>query len=132
MIMPSPIGADLLCGWLEVGTAARIAEWKRHETTARQAVARRLLEGERLQTNPASPHVWMHLPGRWTSEEFVAAAHARGVYVNGSAGFAVGDQHPRAVRLCLGAPRTRAGLEEALNRIASALSDRALPDRAVV
>jgi DNA-binding transcriptional MocR family regulator len=95
-------------------------------------VARRLLEGERLQTNPASPHVWMHLPSRWTSDEFTAAARARGVYVNASAGFAVGDQHPRAVRLCLGTPRTRAGLEEALTRIVSALADRALPDRAVV
>jgi DNA-binding transcriptional MocR family regulator len=132
MIMPSPIGADLLCGWLEDGTAARIAEWKRHETTARQAIARRLLEGERLQTNQASPHVWLHLPGRWTSDEFVAAARARGVYVNASGGFAVGDQHPRAVRLCLGTPRTRAGLEEALTRIVNALADRALPDRAVV
>jgi DNA-binding transcriptional MocR family regulator len=133
MIMPSPIGADLLCGWLEDGTAARIAEWKRHETTARQAIARRLLEGERLQTNQASPHVWLHLPGRWTSDEFVAAARARGVYVNASGGFAVGDhRHPRAVRLCLGTPRTRAGLEEALTRIVSALADRAIPDRAVV
>ena len=49
------------------------------------------LEGERLQTNQASPHVWLHLPGRWTSDEFVAAARASGVYVNASGGFAVGD-----------------------------------------
>ncbi len=132
MIMPSPIGADLLCGWLEDGTAARIAEWKRHETTARQAVARRLLDGERLQSNPASPHVWLHLPGRLGSEDFMAAARARGVYVNPSSEFAVADQHPRAVRVCLGTPRTRAGLEEALRRIASALADRELPARAVV
>jgi DNA-binding transcriptional MocR family regulator len=132
MIMPSPIGADLLCGWLEDGTAARIAEWKRHETTARQAIARRMLEGERLQTNADSPHLWLHLPGRWTSDEFVAAARARGVYLNGSGEFAVADQHPRAVRICLGTPRTRAGLEEALARIVSALADRALPARAVV
>jgi len=132
MIMPSPIGADLLCGWLEDGTAARIAEWKRHETTARQAVARRVLEGERLQTSPASPHVWMHLPGRWGSDDFVAAARARGVYVNAAGEFAIADQHPRAVRLCLGTPRTRAGLEEALTRIVSTLADRALPARAVV
>ncbi len=132
MIMPSPIGADLLCGWLEDGTAARIAEWKRHETTARQAIARRLLDGERLQSNPASPHVWLHLPGRWRSDDFMAAARARGVYVNPSAEFAVVDQHPRAVRLCLGTPRTRAGLEEALTRIVSALADRGLPTRAVV
>jgi DNA-binding transcriptional MocR family regulator len=132
MIMPSPIGADLLCGWLEDGTAARIAEWKRHETMARQAVARRLLEGERLQTNSASPHVWMHLPSRWSSDDFVAAARARGVYVNAAGEFAIADQHPRAVRLCLGTPRTRAGLEEALTRIVNTLADRHLPARAVV
>ena len=132
MIMPSPIGADLLCGWLEDGTAARIAEWKRHETTARQSIARRLLGGERLQTHAASPHLWMHLPGRWIADDFVAAARARGVHVNPSREFAVSDQHPRAVRLCLGTPRTRAGLEEALTRIAATLADRGIPARAVV
>jgi DNA-binding transcriptional MocR family regulator len=132
MIMPSPIGADLLSGWLEDGTAERIAEWKRHETTARQAVARRVLEGEAIRTHPCSPHLWLQLSARWTSDDFVAAARTRGVYVNAASEFAVADQHPRAVRVCLGTPRTRAGLEEALTRIASALSDRTLPARAVV
>jgi DNA-binding transcriptional MocR family regulator len=132
MVMPSPIGADLLCGWIEDGTAARIAEWKRHETAARQAMARRLLDGERLQTHPASPHVWLHLPGGWSSDGFVAAARSRGVMLNSSAEFAVGVQQPRGVRLCLGTPRTRAGLEQALARVASALSDRPVAARAVV
>ena len=99
---------------------------------ARQAMARRLLEGERLQTHPASPHMWLQLPARWSSDGFVAAARARGVIVNASSEFAVGDQHPRAVRLCLGTPRTRAGLEQALTRIVSTLADRRLPARAVV
>jgi DNA-binding transcriptional MocR family regulator len=132
MLMPSPIGADLLCGWLEDGTASRIAQWKRHETAARQAIARRVLEGERLQSHPASPHLWMHLPGRWTADDFVAAARARGVLVNAPGEFAVADRAPRAVRLCLGTPRTRAGLEEALARIAGTLEGRGLPARAVV
>jgi DNA-binding transcriptional MocR family regulator len=132
MIMPSPIGADLLCGWIEDGTAARIAEWKRHEVAARQAMARRLLGGERLQTHPSSPHVWMHLPARWTSDTFVAAARANGVILNGSGEFTVGDQQPRGVRLCLGTPRTRAGLEQALTRIAATLAERSAAARAVV
>ena len=131
-IMPSPIGADLLCGWLEDGTAARIAHWKRHETTARQTMAHRLLEGARLQTHPASPHVWLHLPARWSSDEFVAAARSRGVWLNASREFAVGDPPPRGVRLCLGTPRTRAGLEQALTRVVEALGDRPLAARAVV
>lgn len=131
-IMPSPIGADLLCGWIEDGTAARIAEWKRHETTARQAMARRILDGERLQTHPWSPHIWLHLPAGWTSESFVAAVRARGVLLNASTEFAAGDQQPRGVRICLGTPRTRPGLEQALTRIVHALAERPVAARAVV
>jgi DNA-binding transcriptional MocR family regulator len=132
MIMPSPIGADLLCGWIEDGTAARIADWKRHETAARQTMARRLLERERLQTHPSSPHVWLHLPATWTSDAFVSAARSRGVILNASGEFAASDQPPRGVRICLGTPRTRAGLEQALSRVVDALADRPMSARAVV
>ncbi|HEY6362062.1 MAG TPA: PLP-dependent aminotransferase family protein [Vicinamibacterales bacterium] len=132
MIMTSPIGADLLCGWIEDGTAARIVEWKKHEVAARQAMARRLLDGERIQTHPSSPHIWLHLPPRWSSDAFVAQTRARGVIVNASGEFATGDVHPRGVRIALGTPRTRAGLEEALTRVAAALGDKAPAARIVV
>ncbi len=132
MIMTSPIGADLLCGWIEDGTAARIVEWKQREVTARQAMARRLLDGERIQTHPASPHIWLHLPQRWSSDAFVAQARVRGVIVNAAGEFATSDVHPRGVRIALGTPRTRAGLEEALTRVAAALSDRTPATRVVV
>lgn len=132
MISTSPIGADLLSGWIEDGTAARIADWKRHEGAARQIMAKRLLAGERYQTHPLSHHIWLSLPPRWSSDGFVAQARSRGVVLNASSEFAVGDQHPRAVRLCLGTPRTRAGLEQALTRVAECLSDRAPTARAVV
>ena len=131
IIMASPIGADLLSGWIEDGTAARIVDWKRHEVAARQQMARRLLQGERLQTHPSSPHVWLHLPARWTSESFAAQARARGVILNASTQFASTDQPPRAVRLCLGTPRTRAGLERALIVVRDTLAGQSLA-RAVV
>jgi DNA-binding transcriptional MocR family regulator len=95
-------------------------------------MARRLLTGTRLQTHPASPHVWLTLPGGWSSESFVAAARARGVILNGSSEFAADTQQRRGVRICLGTPRTRAGLEQALARVAEALAGRPLPARAVV
>ena len=131
MIMASPIGADLLSGWIEDGTATRIAEWKRHEVAARQSMARRLLEGERMQTHPASPHIWLHLPARWSAESFVSQARARGVIVNPSTQFVLGEQPPRAVRVCLGPPRTRAGLEQALAAIRQTLASQPLAARAV-
>ena len=131
MIMTSPIGADLLSGWIEDGTAARIEEWKRHEFAARQAMARRLLGGERLQTHPSSPHVWLHLPTRWSSESFAAHLRTRGVVLNASTQFAVGDQPARAVRVCLGPPRTRPGMEQALTIIREALTSQPAAARAV-
>ena len=132
MINTSPIGADLMSGWIEDGTAASNAEWNRHEGAARQIMAKRLLAGERYQTHPLSHHIWLSLPPRWSSDGFVAQARSRGVVLNASSEFAVGDQHPKAVRLCLGTPRTRAGLEQALARVAECLSDRAPAARAVV
>jgi DNA-binding transcriptional MocR family regulator len=128
-----PISADLLCGWMEDGTALRILEWKRHEVAARQAMATRQLEGHRVQTHPSSPHAWLHLPARWTAEAFAAEMRSRGVLVNASTAFSVADQPtPRAIRLCLGTPRTRAGLEHALTRVVTALAERAPATRAVV
>jgi len=132
MLCTSPIGADLLSGWIEDGTAWRIADWKRHEGAARQTMVKRLLAGERYQTHPMSHHLWLSLPPRWSSDGFVAQARTRGVILNASSEFAVGDHQPRAVRVCIGTPRTRAGLEQALTRVAECLVDRAPSARAVV
>jgi DNA-binding transcriptional MocR family regulator len=131
MIMASPIGADLLSGWIEDGTAARIAEWKRHEIAARQLMARRLLEGERLQTHPCSPHVWLQLPARWSSESFVSQLRGRGVVLNAATQFSTVEQPARAVRVCLGPPRTRGGLEQALAIVRQTLASYPMSARAV-
>ena len=132
MINTSPIGADIMSSWIEDGTAARIADWKRHEVAARQQMARRLLNGERVQTLPSSPHIWLHLPVKWDSDAFASHARSRGVAVNAAREFAVSDVQPRGVRLCVGTPRTRAGLEQALNRIVDAVRDRVPASRIVV
>jgi DNA-binding transcriptional MocR family regulator len=132
MIMVSPIAGDLFCGWMEDGTAARISDWKCHEIAARHTIARRLLAGVRLQTHPASTHIWLHLPPRWSSDGFAAELRARGVLLNASREFAVSDQHPGAVRICLGTPRTRAGLEQALMKVVELFHERAPAARIVV
>jgi DNA-binding transcriptional MocR family regulator len=132
LINTSPIGADMMSSWIEDGTAARIVEWKRHEVAARQQMARRLLQGERLQTLASSPHIWLHLPARWDAESFTSHARTRGVILNPAHEFAVSDVQPRGVRLCIGTPRTRAGLEQALTRVVEALRDRAPAARVVV
>ncbi len=132
MIMTSPIGGDLFHGWMEDGTATRIADWKCHEVTARQVIARRVFAGLRLQSHPSSTHVWLYLPARWSSDGFAAELRARGVLINASREFAVSDVHPGAVRVCLGTPRTRAGLEQALLKVVELFHERAPAARIVV
>jgi DNA-binding transcriptional MocR family regulator len=131
MIMASPIGADLLSGWIEDGTAARLADWKRHEFTARQAMARRIFDGERVQTHPSSPHIWLQLPARWSTESFVAHVRSRGVVINPSTQFSVADPPARAVRICLGPPRTRPGMEQAFTIVRDSLAGQPVTARAV-
>ena len=131
MIMASPIGADLLSGWIEDGTAARSPRGASTRRCARQQMARRLLQGERMQTHPSSAHLWLQLPTRWTSESFAAHARARGVILNASTQFAVDDQPARAVRVCLGPPRTRGGLEQALTLVRQTLASHPMSARAV-
>ena len=79
-----------------------------------------------------SERALLRLPARWSSEGFVAQARTRGVVLNASSEFAVGNEQPRAVRLCLGTPRTRGSLEQALARVGECLTDRAPTARAVV
>jgi DNA-binding transcriptional MocR family regulator len=96
-------------------------------------MAKRLLEGYRVQTHASSPHAWLHLPTRWSADAFAAEMRSRGVLVNASTAFSISNEAaPRAIRLCLGTPRTRAGLEQALSRIAETLTGRAAAARAVV
>jgi DNA-binding transcriptional MocR family regulator len=132
LIVTSPLGGDLFCTWMEDGTALRLAEWKRHEVAARQAIARRILTGARVQTHPSSTHLWIQLPGRWSADTFAAELRSRGVLLNASREFAVSDRPPAAVRACLGTPLTRAGLEQGLVRVAELLQERVPASRIVV
>jgi DNA-binding transcriptional MocR family regulator len=67
-------------------------------------------------------HLWLKLPGGWRAESFTAAARRRGVSVTSAELFSVGPATaPAAVRVCLGAPCTRASLEKGLKRLEETL-----------
>jgi len=119
VIDPAPVMSELATRVITGGLADRIVEWKRSETGARQDIAARVLARFRCQTSPLSPHLWMHLPDGWSSDAFVAQARDSGVLINGARAFMVDKQAPgRHVRVCLGTPRSREILEQALSRLA--------------
>jgi DNA-binding transcriptional MocR family regulator len=117
-VATSPLTTEIACGLIADGTADRIVEWKREEMRARQRLAREILPGLPATIHPASPHVWWPLPRPWRAGDFVGAARGRGIVLGPTEGF-LGQPGatPRAVRLCLGPPATRARLRQALETL---------------
>jgi DNA-binding transcriptional MocR family regulator len=113
--MAAPLLAEIAAEWILDGTADRLVEQKRMEASARQEIASRLLSSFEFEAHPLSFHLWLHLPEPWRSNEFTAQLRRRGVVVTQSEAFVPGRvEAPHAVRVCLGAPRSRAQLESGL------------------
>jgi DNA-binding transcriptional MocR family regulator len=113
--MAAPLLAEIAAEWILDGTADRLVEQKRMEAAARQEIASRLLASFEFDAHPLSFHLWLHLPEPWRSNEFTAQLRRRGVIVTSSEAFVPGRvEAPHAVRVCLGAPRSRAELESGL------------------
>lgn len=116
--MAPPLMAEIASEWIKDGTAERLVEQKRKEAEARQEIARRILQGLPFRAHPRSFHIWLELPEPWRSDEFMAQARRRGVLVTPPEAFVPGrEEAPHAVRVCLGAARTRLQLEKGLKTI---------------
>ena len=121
--MAAPLMAEIFARWERDGTALKLLKRRRDEARARQRLAAELLEGFNLQAHPSSHHAWLHLPEPWRGETFEAEARRSGVAVTPAQAFQVGRASaPHAVRLGLGAPRTREELRTGLERVAAALA----------
>ena len=118
----APLTAALASTWIGNGTADALLAARRQEARARQAIAVEALAGADLQTQPEAYYLWLRLPEPWRGDAFAAEARARGVLVTPAEAFAVGrEPAPHAVRLCLGAARTRESLRRGLDVVAGLL-----------
>ena len=118
----APLTAAVASLWIRDGTADRLLEARRHEARARQAIARARLAGADLDAKPEAYYLWLRLPEPWRGDAFAAAARARGVLVTPAEAFAVGrEPAPHAVRICVGAARTREALARGLDVVAELL-----------
>jgi DNA-binding transcriptional MocR family regulator len=116
--MASPLSAAIVTRWMEEGAAAAILSAIRAETTARQAVAAKLLPS--AVSNPECFHAWLTLPEGWTAGTLASRARLEGVGLVTADVFAVGKA-PEAVRIGLGAPRTRLEMTRGLEILADLL-----------
>ena len=121
--MATPLAAEIAARWIDEGDGDRLAAELRREAIARQEIARRALSGIDLPGHPSSFHLWLPLPRPWRAEEFTRRARTAGVAVMPADAFAVGPNPPQAVRLCLGAARSRAELARAIELLAGIVGE---------
>ncbi|MDB5780732.1 PLP-dependent aminotransferase family protein [Caballeronia mineralivorans] len=123
--MPAPLSTLITTRWIEDGTAQTILNEQRTELRARQDLARDLLPGEHLNSDPACMFVWLRVPAPWRSDDFAANALARGVNVMPASAFAVDrSTTEHGVRINLACASSREQLVTALRIVAQTLRDK--------
>ncbi|HEY9164521.1 MAG TPA: PLP-dependent aminotransferase family protein [Magnetovibrio sp.] len=116
--MIAPLMGEIVTRWIRSGEAHTIMQWHRDEMRARNAIASELLDGFKLRHVPESLHLWLDLPDSHNAIDVIQAMHERGVVLVGSDSFTAGSTAtPNCLRLCLGAPKTRAEVTTALTHL---------------
>ena len=129
----APLTAAVASSWILAGTADAILSERRREARARQALAREVLEGADFDAQPEAYYLWLRLPEPWRRDTFAAALRARGVALTPAEAFAVGREPvPHAVRICIGAARSRESLRRGLALVADVLEGTGEAGAAVV
>ena len=116
--MASPLTAAIVTRWMEEGTAAAILSAIRTETVARRVIAAKLLPT--AVSDPECFHAWLALPKGWTAGALASRARLEGAGLVTADVFAVAKA-PEAVRIGLGAPRSRMELTHGLEILADLL-----------
>jgi DNA-binding transcriptional MocR family regulator len=117
--MPASLMVALVMRWLQDGSADSIIAAIRSEAAARQRIASQILANVPFAADPRGHHIWMPLPSQWSRIAFLSHIQRQGLAgVTGDV-FSI-DEAPHAIRVSLGAARSRAELAGALHVLASA------------
>jgi len=114
----------LVTHWIRTGIADDIILAIRNEAGGRQRMAGKFLKGIPYAAGAHGHHLWLPLPGRRSRIDFLGQLLHGGLAVVGDDAFAVDATSQPAVRVCLGAPRTREELAQALRTLADAFASR--------
>ncbi|MFM0055304.1 aminotransferase-like domain-containing protein [Paraburkholderia phytofirmans] len=129
--MAAPLSAALASYWIENGVADAMLDAIRAESDARQAIASQWLGPDLTNSQTQGFHLWLQMPSHWTLSTFTTQLRIAGISIAGSEAFSVSEA-PQGVRLCLGAPDTRADLDGCLQRIADILHLKSPAHRQVI
>lgn len=130
-LMVAPLTAALATQWILDGSAAALMEGVRKEARLRHWMARDILAGRYSGTGDGL-HVWLELPGYWSSSQLARAADSEGIAVTPAEAFATGNNSVNAIRISLGSIKDRGRLQTGLQRLSHLLARRPEPFSAAV
>lgn len=122
-LMATPLTAALATQWLSDGTAARLLAAVREEANQRQRMAHAILAGY-SHAEVQGLHLWLNLSSSWPASHFAEAAANAGLVVTPALAFAITEETPNAIRICLGSIKTRSHLQTALQQLSQLLAQR--------
>ncbi|WP_417283276.1 PLP-dependent aminotransferase family protein [Comamonas sp.] len=125
-LMVAPLTAALATQWILDGSAAGLMEGVRKEARLRHWMARDILAG-RYSGSGDGLHVWLELPGYWSSAQLARAADSEGIAVTPAEAFATGATSSgsvNAIRISLGSIKDRGRLQAGLQRLSHLLARR--------
>ncbi len=130
-LMVAPLTAALATQWILDGSADGLMEGVRKEARLRHRMARDILAG-RYSGAGDGLHVWLELPGYWSSSQLARAADSEGIAVTPAEAFSTGSESVNAIRISLGSIKDRARLKAGLQRLSHLLARRPEPFSAAV
>ena len=120
-LMATPVTAALATQWILDGSAGQLMDGVRKEARLRHRMARDILAG-RYSGAGDGLHVWLELPGYWTSAQLARAADSEGIAVTPAQAFATGSESVNAIRISLGSIKDRGRLHAGLQRLSHLLA----------
>jgi DNA-binding transcriptional MocR family regulator len=119
----SPLNALVAARMIEDGSVERIISSQKDEFMLRQTIVRETLGAFDIVTDDAAPHAWLNLPEPWQGNAFARVASQNGVGILPGEAFAIDRTLiPHAVRINVGAARSREDLRRALETLRKILS----------
>ncbi|UWU12455.1 aminotransferase-like domain-containing protein [Sinorhizobium medicae] len=119
----SPLSAAIANEWIHNGTAEEILKGIREETTARQMLVERYMDGIDHTAHRNGIQAWLTVPRKYDLSSFVKSAAESGVLLHGADEFVMGDAvAPARVRICVGKPNNREDLASALGILRTLLT----------
>ena len=119
-VMASPLTNALAAQWIQEGTADRVLQSVRAESTIRQKIAANILKEFSYRATPEGFHLWLLLPRHfnWNPAEMAVPLRDLGVSAVSSAAFCTDNNPPDAIRICLGGAWSREVCTENLHTLA--------------